>query len=288
MGTGAIGASYRAPGEPLDTGASYTYNRSVKKEAAGDVSAAPEFDTTLGPRPATPRRDPLTHLSVPRAFVLEKLGQFSYPVTVAALAEACDQHPNTVREHLDALIRAGLATRTTAAARGRGRPAILYQAEPLDSRRPQVREYAVLATALVLEVEATQDDPKAWGRAAGVRRGVSLVTPVEQGLEAAEAATREILARHHFDPIDAPDGTIRLRQCPVLDVAKVHTDVVCSLHQGVLTGIYHAHGVADRAMRITPFALPGCCLIEFPPDPDAGPPVPPEPEPSRRRRRPAP
>lgn len=249
------------------------------------MSAAPETDTTLGPRPATPRRDPLTHLSVPRAFVLEKLGQFPHPTTVAELADACEQHPNTVREHLDALIRAGLVTRTTAAARGRGRPAILYQAEPMDARRPQVREYAVLATALVAEIEATQEDPKAWGRTAGVRRGVSLVTPAEQTAEAAELAAREILARHHFDPADAPDGTIRLRQCPLLELARTHTDVVCSLHQGVLTGLYQAHGASDRAMRITPFALPGCCLIEFPPDPNAGPPVPPKAEPSRRRRR---
>ena len=251
------------------------------------MSAAPAIDTTLGPRPATPRRDPLTHLSVPRAFVLEKLGQFAHPTNVADLADACDQHPNTVREHLDALIRAGLVTRTTAPARGRGRPAILYQAEPLDARRPQVREYAVLATAFALEIEATQEDPKAWGRAAGVRRGLGLVTPTGEGAAAAEVATREILVRHHFDPVDAADGTIRLRQCPLLDVARVHTDVVCSLHQGVLTGIYQAHGVADRAMRLTPFALPGCCLIEFPPDPGSGPPVPPAPEPSRRKRRPA-
>ena len=249
------------------------------------MSAASAVDTTLGPRPATPRRDPLTHLSVPRAFVLEKLGQFPHPTTVAELADACEQHPNTVREHLDALIRAGLVTRTTAAARGRGRPAILYQAEPLDARRPQVREYTVLATALALEIEATQEDPKVWGRSAGVRRGLGLVTPTEQGVAAAEAAARDILVRHHFDPVDAPDGTIRMRQCPLLDVARAHSDLVCSLHQGVLTGIYQAHGVADRAMRITPFALPGCCLIEFPPDPDAGPPVPPEPEPPRRRRR---
>lgn len=241
-------------------------------------------DAPLGPRPATPRRDPMTHLSVPRAYVLEKLGQFSQPTTVAELAAACEQHPNTVREHLDALIQAGLVTRTTAPARGRGRPAILYQAEPLDANRPQVREYAVLATALVQQIEATVEDAKAWGRAAGVRRGLGLVSPTEEGVRAAEAATREILARHHFDPVDAPDGTIRLRQCPLLDMARVYPDVVCSLHQGVLIGLYQAHGVGERAMRITPFALPGCCLIEFPPDPDAGPPVPPAPEPPRRVR----
>lgn len=249
------------------------------------MSAAPSSDATLGPRPATPRRDPLTHLSVPRAFVLEKLGEFTHPSTVAELAEACEQHPNTVREHLDALIRVGLVTRTTAPARGRGRPAILYQAEPLDARRPQAREYAVLAAALAAEIEATQEDPRAWGRAAGVRRGLALVKPADQGVEAAETATRELLMRHHFDPVDAPDGTIRMRQCPLVDVAREHPDVICSMHQGVLTGLYQAHGVAERAMRITPFALPGCCLIEFPPDPDAGPPVPPAPEPSRRRRR---
>ncbi len=243
-------------------------------------------DEPLGPRPATPRRDPLTQLSVPRAAVLERLGEFPRPVTVTRLAEACQQHPNTVREHLDALIRAGFVSRSNAPAQGRGRPAILYRAEPLDPHRPQVREYGVLATALAAHAEATEPDPESWGRAAGERRGRTLVEAREQGIEAAERSAREILSRHHFDPVDAPDGTIRMRQCPVLDAAIAHPRVVCALHQGVLTGIYAVHGVeATRAMRITPFALPGCCLIEFPPDPDAGPPVPPAPEPSRRRPR---
>lgn len=241
-----------------------------------------DTDTGLGPRPATPRRDPLTHLSVPRALVLEELGRFSRPATVSELAGACDQHPNTVREHLDALIRRGLVSRGTAPARGRGRPAVLYRAEPLDANRTQVREYGVLATALAAHVEATVDDPAGWGRSAGESRGRDLVDPVEPTLDAAETAARTLLERHHFDPVDADDGTIRLRQCPILDAARSHPDVVCSLHQGVLTGVYAAHGVsADRAMRVTPFALPGCCLIEFPPDPDARP-IPPGPEPSRR------
>ncbi|WP_116112198.1 helix-turn-helix transcriptional regulator [Austwickia chelonae] len=240
-------------------------------------------DAPLGPRPANPKVDPIARLSGPRAHVLERLGACSRPTSVARLSRLCGQHPNTVREHLDALVQAGLAHRESGPARGRGRPAILYWAEPLDAQRPQVREYSLLATTMAAHVEATEEDPKGWAFAAGVRQGRSSVSAEAQGLAEAERTARAALSRDGHAPVDAPDGTVRLRQCPLLNAARAHQDVVCSLHQGVLTGIYEAHGVpAAQAMRLTPFALPGCCLIEFPPDPSAGPPAPPRPEPVRR------
>ncbi|GAB78615.1 transcriptional regulator [Austwickia chelonae] len=240
-------------------------------------------DAPLGPRPANPKVDPVTRLSGPRAHVLEQLGACSRPVSVARLSRLCGQHPNTVREHLDALVQAGLAHRETGPARGRGRPAILYRAEPLDAQRPQVREYSLLATTMAAHVEATEEDPKGWAFDAGVRQGRVSTSPVAPGPVAAERAARAALVRDGHAPVDAPDGTIRLRQCPLLNAARAHQEVVCGLHQGVLAGIYEAHGVpVGQAMRLTPFALPGCCLIEFPPDPSAGPPTPPRPEPVRR------
>ncbi|MBW3084003.1 hypothetical protein KEM60_00186 [Austwickia sp. TVS 96-490-7B] len=204
---------------------------------------------------------------MPRAAVWETLSRFSRPVTVFDLADACHQHPNTVREHLDALVRAGLATRATSPARGRGRPAILYRADHWETQRPDTRELCALADLLITQLEETDLDPQDWGIRAGIRRGMSLAEPSAPGVNAATARARALLTEQGYSPADAPDGTIALRECPLLSIARRHPDVVCSLHRGTLLGIYRAHGVdTARAMKLTPFARPGCCLVEIPCD----------------------
>jgi hypothetical protein len=251
------------------------------------VSAAPAIDTTLGPRPATPRRDPLTHLSVPRAFVLEKLGQFAHPTTVADLADACDQHPNTVREHLDALIRAAWS-------RGPPRRPVAGAAPPFCTRPSR-------STRAARKCASTPSwPPRSPSRSRRPRRTRrrGARPPASGGGWGWSPPRAKARPRLRSPPGRSSSGITSIRSTPRTarsDCASARcwtsrgcTPTWCaSLHQGVLTGIYQAHGVADRAMRLTPFALPGCCLIEFPPDPGSGPPVPPAPEPSRRKRRPA-
>ena len=81
----------------------------------------------LGPRGGSPSR----RLSTSTNQILERLRTATQPTTLAALAKDTSLHPNTLREHLDTLIRAGFATRTRAQPHGRGRP----QHGP--TRRPQ-------------------------------------------------------------------------------------------------------------------------------------------------------
>src|ERR1019366_6455400 len=65
-----------------------------------------------------------------RARLLTVLGRSARPMGVRELAEAVELHPNTVRQHLDQLVEAGLAVRDTAPPICRGRPAPRYAAEP--------------------------------------------------------------------------------------------------------------------------------------------------------------
>jgi len=62
-------------------------------------------------------------------------------MTLAALAGMTRLHPNTVREHLDTLVRAGLAARTREQSHDRGRPAWTDQAT---SNLSEASEYAAL------------------------------------------------------------------------------------------------------------------------------------------------
>src|SRR5262245_24839324 len=72
----------------------------------------------LGPAPATARRAP--RLSPSRAALLETLRTRTEPTTLDALANLAGLHPNTVREHLDALVDGGFVTRFSAEPSGRG------------------------------------------------------------------------------------------------------------------------------------------------------------------------
>ncbi len=106
--------------------------------------------------------------------------------TVTLLAEDLHQHPNTVREHLDALVAGGRADRLRSQPVGRGRPAWLYQAVgPADAGDADRmgggqfgnvgHEYASLAIALIDQVASTSPDPRSLARQAGERWGRALV-----------------------------------------------------------------------------------------------------------------
>lgn len=247
---------------PADTPAVPGPHAVARCEPPGSEPPCGEPVGPLGPGPATPRPDPTQQMSLARAAVLERLGTFHRPATVAELAEACAQHPNTIREHLDALITAGLASRSTAPAKGRGRPAILYRAEPLEPHRPQVREYAILGVALAAQVREQCQDPAGFGFAAGLRQGRALCDPQEHGVRAARRTCRAIFSAHGFAPQEGlTAGTLRLCQCPILEAARAVPEVVCAVHGGVIAGIFEAHGAGEFAPRLEPFAVAGACLV---------------------------
>jgi len=102
-------------------------------------------ELALGPLPArrTATRPPL---STSRAALLETLQGQPEPTTLVALIAATGLHANTLREHLDALVKHGLVRRHHAEPSGRGRPAWLYEATPV-GEESGLSEYAGLATA---------------------------------------------------------------------------------------------------------------------------------------------
>src|SRR5699024_10239869 len=122
---------------------------------------------SLGPH----RAERSTDLSPARAFVLAQLADQSEPVTISTLVDSTGLHSNTLREHLDALVEAGVAVRERAHAKGRGRPAWLYAAldDPSSTQSP---EYAGLAASLAGHIQRTSKSPRedavaagaAWGR----------------------------------------------------------------------------------------------------------------------------
>ena len=223
----------------------------------------------LGPRrPATPPAR--TALSRAQLAVLETIEASAGPRTLAQLASAAGLHANTLREHLDALLTAGLVQRQQAAPSGRGRPAWLYEAT--EHERTAVAEYAGLAATLAAVLHRTSAHPVEDAVAAGTDWGHDLARAAGRPDGDDEVAARRqvvaVLDRMGFDPrvdTDADPGhaTVRLTRCPLLDAAEQYPDVVCGVHLGIAKGALREYDADDSGADLKPFAEPGACLLRL-------------------------
>lgn len=270
-------------GERTSTG---THDELPTAAASGNPerTAAVGARASLGPqyaRPALPR------LSTARANVLRAVIADGGAMTVAALAQQLGQHPNTVREHLDALVEDERIERLRSNPTGRGRPAWLYRAigdhgagrGPLDPSGQIMtgplgtdgQEYIALAVALIDQVSVSSPNPRSVARQAGERWGRALadqqlamdatprpdVEPVERVVE--------MLRELRFEPRDSGDPKmVRLTTCPFLDAAKRHPEVVCQVHLGIVRGAMERLGADPDSTDLTAFAEPGACLLRLP------------------------
>lgn len=67
---------------------------------------------------------------------------------------------------------------------------------------------------------------------------------------------------------EGPTSVIRLRACPFLAVARVHPEVVCALHLGLLQGSWERLGAPAVHASLHPFNRPGMCLARLTPLPE--------------------
>lgn len=261
---------------------------------------------TLGPRP-------LPHLPAldgVRLRVLAELTRRARPADVATLTARLGGHPNTIRGHLDVLTEAGLASRDSLPASGRGRPALGYAVTPAGRTAYRMRRAggpigpAEVTEALVAFL-AERPDGAAQAREFGQHWGAGLAAsgdaargraisstsggqpPASQSLPIDErscdpSALPSIMARvmitlerMGFSPepgeateqVGASPTEIRLVTCPLLDAAREHPAVVCSIHHGLVEGLVeeppHRSAGHSRAHPVTlvPFAEPGACLL---------------------------
>jgi len=184
-------------------------------------------------------------------------------MTIAEVGALLEVHPNTAREHLDALVERGLLDRTLESPSGRGRPAWRYGAahnnpEP-DSR---VRDYVSLTDALAAHIERTSADPAGDAISAGQAWGESIAS--EHVLD--KGSPVDVVIQTLDDLGFAPaldDSSIRLHRCPFLDTAKRSPTVVCNVHLGLVRGMLSGLGADTPGPTMLPFAEPGACLLRL-------------------------
>lgn len=218
--------------------------------------------------PTTPARIAERHraLSNPtRVRVLEFLRGADDGTDAAAIAEGLGLHISTARTHLGILESSGLATSRVEERRVRGRPRRLYRAEdlpPTESGRD--RAYLDLADTLARTLNAPDLDGVSLVTNAGVRWGRQIM---EQGSE--DRSSTHVRDRLHgllddlgYAPSPGRNNDIDLRQCPLVEVARDHREVVCGLHHGVLVGAAQALGY-EGEIRLEPFATDTTCRVAF-------------------------
>lgn len=204
-----------------------------------------------------------------RSKVLEELQLAGTPVGVAILAERLGLHPNTVRFHLDVLVRAGLAERSAEPTARPGRPALQFSAAP-DSPTAGRRNYRVLAEILTAQITANSPDPTTTALAAGREWGRSLArrpSPTRP-TDAAEASRQldRVLTDVGFRPRLVGRGRrrrVELHHCPFRELAATTGDVVCSIHLGVMQGLLAELDAPLQADSAEPFVGPSLCLIHL-------------------------
>jgi predicted ArsR family transcriptional regulator len=231
----------------------------VKNESFGREDAG----SARGPRHTAAGR----RLSASAATLLATLEGQPEPLALAALVRTTGLHGNTVREHLDVLVRRGLVARRRATPSGRGRPAWLYEATGVDE---ETSEYAGLAAALAGALTRTSPDPAAAGVLAGEEWGRQLArdrgaTPMPG--EQARGQVVALLDDLGFRPerSDADPATVHLTRCPLLQAAHEHPEVVCAVHLGIVRGALAEHGADPAGSELEPFVERGACRLVLPP-----------------------
>ena len=210
--------------------------------------------------------------SVSRTALLELLRSGRGPWGVGQVAEQVGLHPNTVRSHLDLLVKSGYAVRHAEAPRGPGRPRMVYEATaaPDDGTN-----YRLLAEVLARHLIATSERPgeaavsagRDWATSVGVGLGVVPGDPVISEQDAVAAVVR-MLADSGFVPEVSADGTvINLHHCPFRELAVSHPEVVCGAHLGIIQGALAELGAPVQATGLVPFVEPDLCVTTLTPGP---------------------
>lgn len=202
--------------------------------------------------------------------VLRALRELRGPVPLADVAGAVRLHPNTVREHLDALIEEGLVESTLERSGARGRPRALYRLTPAGALPSDPGTDALRLAAIILEAFG-QDEAKARATAvaAATRWGNELAaaltdcsTPVDRLMLALDAVGAEpSVASRESGTV----GCVHVEHCPFRPLAAVRPDVVCAIHAAAIERV--ASGTEGEPMTATVRRSTGreggACMVEL-------------------------
>lgn len=225
--------------------------------------------------------------------VLEVVEGAGQPISSAEVAKTLKLHPNTAREHLDALLNAGLVTTLPMRTGKRGRPTLLYSVTTLDPNQI-LSTYLDVITATAISL-AEGSDGVAQAIAVGKNwAGLTCPQPAQTGFQgpsgavapsavsSAEAASpadeanmtqrlenaiaqlRPIFTVMGFAPELAKNKLV-LHSCPFAKGGWPHP-LVCIIHEAyiaeLLTRSSGVRVVSSAELKLHP-QLASACLVEL-------------------------
>ena len=185
-----------------------------------------------------------------RFAIFRHIAERDRPTDVATLTELLGLNHNAVRQHLGKLLHAGLVEESTEHRGGRGRPRLVYRAEPSAVGRWLAGGPYEQLSVLLTKALATGRSPAEVGREWAART-IAPPSPDTDPVEPVVAA----MARQGFDPLVRRRGErveVVLRACPFEAAALVDPDVVCGLHLGMAEGIAACTGGEVTVEALTP------------------------------------
>ena len=197
-----------------------------------------------------------------RSGVLRVLRAANAPMSIIAIADVLDVHPNTVRFHLDTLVGTGRVEQVAADHKGPGRPAMMFQStRRMDPGGP--RRYRVLAEILAAGL-ADDEDAEAKAQAAGRAWGRQLKPP-PQILDAEESIEHlvDLLDDFGFAPERGGHQQVRLRHCPFLELVETQKAVICPIHLGIMQGALETWEAPVTVDKLEAFVEPDLCLAHL-------------------------
>ncbi len=195
------------------------------------------------------------------------------PVSRDEVAAALLLPRSTAAFHLDRLVAEGLLDvvrerRTGRSGPGAGRPSKLYRrsGQQITVSLPE-RRYDLagqLLAAAVEEAEHTGERPRTVlnRRARLLGRQLGAAAPAADAVPDSWDIVRRALAEHGFEPRQDDHG-ILLANCPFHALALEHTELVCGMNLGLLTGLLDGLAVSDLKARLNP--EPGHCCVRIEP-----------------------
>jgi predicted ArsR family transcriptional regulator len=191
------------------------------------------------------------------------------PLTREEAAQATGISRKLAAFHLDKLVAVGLLTTATKAGpRQVGRAPKAYEPVP-DAVQVSVppRAYADLASILLDAINEQRRDESvaASSQRVATARGEALGRLVSkrrrrrsQGLQGRLATVRAALTEAGYEPYDAPDLALRLRNCPFHPLAQGHPDFVCAVNGAFLAGLLEG-AQADQFDVVAQTPQGHCC-----------------------------
>lgn len=186
---------------------------------------------------------------------------------VAEIATALALHSNTIRFHLEALMKLGYVSEKREEPQGQGRPRRVYRATP---QAPEIDTSHLrdLTQVLLRHIVGSTEHPKQVVEEIGHSWGKEVAHASEQELEALaksapDSALDELINHTRsmgFEGEQTGEHTVAFTSCPYRAINQPMLSNICAIHFGLLRGFLDEADAPIELRELTPGAS---CIAQF-------------------------